>query len=263
MIIQDKIKISRKVSVGNVAVGGGAFTFIAGPCAVEDEKTLSEIARAIKPLGADILRGGAFKPRTSPKDFQGVGGRGLDMLVKIAAELKMPTVSEIVDPRDAELFAGVDALQIGAKNMQNFALLKEVGRLRKPVLLKRGFCNTIEELLHAAEYIRGEGNEDIILCERGIRTFEPTNRFTLDLGAVARLKTLTDLPVIVDPSHASGRSELVEPLALAAAAVGADGIEVETHVSPERALCDGAQAILPETFGDIVEKCLKIRAAIK
>lgn len=262
MNTDEKLKKSKIIAVGNAFIGGGHYAYIAGPCAVESENGLYEIAKAVKAAGATILRAGAYKPRTSPHDFQGLGADGLKIIGTVAKEVGLPTVSEIVDPRDADMFDDIDMLQIGAKNMQNFSLLKEVGKLRKPVLLKRGFCNTLEELLSAAEYILGEGNENVVLCERGIRTFENANRFTLDLGGAARLKGITDLPVIIDPSHASGRSELVAPLALAAAAVGADGIEVETHNDPKRALCDGAQAVLPARFAEIVEKTEKIRKAI-
>lgn len=251
------------INVGNAKIGGGHFAYIAGPCAVESEDSLFSVASAVKKAGATILRGGAYKPRTSPRDFQGLGAEGLKILVKVAKAVGLPTVSEIVDPRDIDLFADVDMLQIGAKNMQNFSLLKEVGKTNKPVLLKRGFCNTLDELLLSAEYITDAGNERVVLCERGIRTFESANRFTLDLGGALRLKELTRFPVIIDPSHASGRAELVEPLSLASAAIGADGVEVETHCKPQDALCDGAQAIQPETFAEIVKKSEKIRRIVK
>ena len=251
------------INVGDAKIGGGYFAYIAGPCAVESEDSLFSVASAVKKAGATILRGGAYKPRTSPRDFQGLGAEGLKILVKVAKAVGLPMVSEIVDPRDLDLFADVDMLQIGAKNMQNFSLLKEVGKTNKPVLLKRGFCNTLDELLLSAEYITDAGNERVVLCERGIRTFESSNRFTLDLGGALRLKELTRFPVIIDPSHASGRAELVEPLSLASAAIGADGVEVETHCKPQDALCDGAQAIQPETFAEIVKKSEKIRRIVK
>ena len=251
------------INVGDAKIGGGYFAYIAGPCAVESEDSLFSVASAVKKAGATILRGGAYKPRTSPRDFQGLGAEGLKILVKVAKAVGLPMVSEIVDPRDLDLFADVDMLQIGAKNMQNFSLLKEVGKTNKPVLLKRGFCNTLDEFLLSAEYITDAGNERVVLCERGIRTFESSNRFTLDLGGALRLKELTRFPVIIDPSHASGRAELVEPLSLASAAIGADGVEVETHCKPQDALCDGAQAIQPETFAEIVKKSEKIRRIVK
>lgn len=240
------------VDVGGVKVGSG-FVVIAGPCAVEGEEQIVEVARAVKRAGAHILRGGAFKPRTSPYSFQGLGEEGLKMLRRAGDEVGMPVVSEALDVRHVELVAKyVDAIQVGARNMQNFPLLREVGRARKPVLLKRGFGCTIEEWLLAAEYIMLEGNEDVILCERGIRTFEPSTRFTLDIAAVPVVKELSHLPVVVDPSHAAGRSSLVKPLARAALAVGADGVMVEVHPSPTSALSDGPQSLTLEEFEELM-----------
>ncbi len=234
---------------GEVAIGG-PFVLMAGPCAVEGPAPLEAAARAVAASGCAILRGGAFKPRSSPYAFQGLGGEGLVLLQQAARRQGLLSISEVVDANDLPLFEGIDVLQVGARNMQNFALLKALGRLRRPVLLKRGFAATIDEWLLAAEYLLDGGNEQVILCERGIRTFETATRNTLDLGAVALAKQRTRLPVIVDPSHAAGRRELVIPLSLAAAAAGADGLLVEVHARPEEALCDGAQALLP---GDLEE----------
>lgn len=241
------------VNVGGVKFGGGTFQMIAGPCSVESEKQIVEIAKAVKEAGATVLRGGAFKPRTSPYAFQGLREGGLDLLLKAKEETGMPIVTEIMSVRHIDLFRDVDIVQIGARDMQNFELLKEVGKMNKPIMLKRGLANTIEEWLMSAEYIMSEGNKEIILCERGIRTFEPLTRNTLDLSAIPLLKELTHLPVIVDPSHASGLSRLVKPLSLASVGVGSDGLMIEVHNDPARALCDGAQSIKPEQFKDIVE----------
>ena len=241
------------VDVKGVKFGGGSFQMIAGPCSVESEKQIVEIAKAVKEAGATVLRGGAFKPRTSPYAFQGLREGGLDLLLKAKEETGMPIVTEIMSVRHIDLFKDVDIIQIGARDMQNFELLKEVGKLNKPILLKRGLANTIEEWLMSAEYIMSEGNKEIILCERGIRTFEPLTRNTLDLSAIPLLKELTHLPVIVDPSHASGLSRLVKPLSLASVGVGADGLMIEVHNDPAKALSDGAQSIKPEQFKDIVE----------
>lgn len=237
-----------------VAIGGGHFAMIAGPCSVESESQIISLAHSVKAAGANLLRGGAFKPRTSPYAFQGLRENGLDLLVKAKKETGMPIVTELMSIRHIDLFKDVDLVQIGARNMQNFELLKEVGRMGKPVLLKRGLANTIEEWLMSAEYIMSEGCKDIILCERGIRTFEPLTRNTLDLSAIPLLKELTHLPVIVDPSHASGLSRLVKPLSLAAVGVGSDGLMIEVHNDPPHALCDGAQSIRPEQFADIVNR---------
>ncbi len=242
------------VTAGGKKIGGENYTFIAGPCSVESEKQIIGIAEAVKKAGAAILRGGAFKPRTSPYDFQGLKSEGIKLLKKAKAETGMPIITEIAGVKNIDDFDGVDIIQIGARNMQNFELLKEVGRLDTPVLLKRGLVNTIDELLLSAEYVMSEGNKNVILCERGIRTFETLTRNTLDLGVIPLLKEFTHLPVIVDPSHASGLKRLVSPLSLASAAVSADGVMIEVHNDPEHALCDGAQAVKPEEFAEIVKK---------
>ena len=242
------------VTTGGKKIGGENYTFIAGPCSVESEKQIIGIAKAVKKAGAAILRGGAFKPRTSPYDFQGLKSEGIKLLKKAKAETGMPIITEIAGVKNIDDFDGVDIIQIGARNMQNFELLKEVGRLDTPVLLKRGLVNTIDELLLSAEYVMSEGNKNVILCERGIRTFETLTRNTLDLGVIPLLKEFTHLPVIVDPSHASGIKRLVSPLSLASAAVSADGVMIEVHNDPEHALCDGAQAVKPEEFAEIVKK---------
>ena len=242
------------VTAGGKKIGGENYTFIAGPCSVESEKQIIGIAEAVKKAGAAILRGGAFKPRTSPYDFQGLKSEGIKLLKKAKAETGMPIITEIAGVKNIDDFDGVDIIQIGARNMQNFELLKEVGRLNTPVLLKRGLVNTVDELLLSAEYVMSEGNKNVILCERGIRTFETLTRNTLDLGVIPLLKEFTHLPVIVDPSHASGIKRLVSPLSLASAAVSADGVMIEVHNDPEHALCDGAQAVKPEEFAEIVKK---------
>lgn len=242
------------VTAGGKKIGGENYTFIAGPCSVESEKQIIDIAKAVKKAGAAILRGGAFKPRTSPYDFQGLKSEGIKLLKKAKAETGMPIITEIAGVKNIDDFDGVDIIQIGARNMQNFELLKEVGRLNTPVLLKRGLVNTVDELLLSAEYVMSEGNKNVILCERGIRTFETLTRNTLDLGVIPLLKEFTHLPVIVDPSHASGLKRLVSPLSLASAAVSADGVMIEVHNDPEHALCDGAQAVKPEEFAEIVRK---------
>lgn len=242
------------VTAGGKKIGGENYTFIAGPCSVESEKQIIDIAKAVKKAGAAILRGGAFKPRTSPYDFQGLKSEGIKLLKKAKAETGMPIITEIAGVKNIDDFDGVDIIQIGARNMQNFELLKEVGRLDTPVLLKRGLVNTVDELLLSAEYVMSEGNKNVILCERGIRTFETLTRNTLDLGVIPLLKEFTHLPVIVDPSHASGLKRLVSPLSLASAAVSADGVMIEVHNDPENALCDGAQAVKPEEFAEIVKK---------
>ena len=233
--------------------GGDNFQIIAGPCSIETEKQIISIAEEVKKAGATLLRGGAFKPRTSPYSFQGLRNQGLELLLKAKQETGMPIVTELMSVNHLDLFKDVDLIQIGARNMQNFELLKEVGKTKKPVLLKRGLANTIEEWLMSAEYIMSEGSKDVILCERGIRTFEPYTRNTLDLSAIPLLKELTHLPVIVDPSHASGLSRLVKPLSLASVGAGADGLMIEVHNDPSNALCDGAQSIKPEQFKDIVD----------
>lgn len=251
------------VDCGGVSIGGGNFQVIAGPCSVEGEN-LIRIARSVKAAGATMLRGGAYKPRTSPYAYQGMGERGLDLLCEARAETGLPIVTEIMDPRDVEAFLNrkIDVMQIGARNAQNFPLLKEVGRTRTPVLLKRGLAGTIDELLMAAEYIMSEGNDNVILCERGIRTFETRTRNTFDLNAVPVLHDLSHLPVVADPSHATGYTRYVAPMALAAVAAGADGLEIEVHDAPEKAWSDGAQALTPEQFSELMERIRVIRAAI-
>ena len=240
------------VDIAGHKFGGDNFQIIAGPCSIESEKQIISIAQEVKNAGATLLRGGAFKPRTSPYSFQGLRGEGLELLLKAKKETGMPIVTEIMSVTHLDLFKDVDLIQIGARNMQNFELLKEVGKTKKPVLLKRGLANTIEEWLMSAEYIMSEGSHDVILCERGIRTFEPYTRNTLDLSAIPLLHELTHLPVIVDPSHASGLSRLVKPLSLASVGAGADGLMIEVHNDPANALCDGAQSIKPDAFSDIV-----------
>ena len=252
------------VRVGGVEIGNGSFTVMAGPCAVETEEQLMESAWVAKKAGAQILRGGAFKPRTSPYSFQGLEEEGLKLLKKVRERTGLPVVTEVVNPADVDLVeAHADILQIGARNVQNFALLKRVGQARKPALLKRGMMTTIEELLMSAEYILSEGNPDVILCERGIRTFETATRNTLDLSAVVVLKQLSHLPVIVDPSHAAGHWKYVCPLARAAVAVGADGIIVEVHPEPEKAVCDGMQSLKPEKFYRLMDDLAVLSAAMQ
>jgi 3-deoxy-7-phosphoheptulonate synthase len=242
------------VKVGSVEVGG-SFTVIAGPCAVESEEQTLRTAQAVKAAGANMLRGGAFKPRTSTYSFQGLGIEGLKILERAGRETGLPVVTEVLDPRDVSWVAEyADMLQIGARNMQNFALLKEVGRVRRPVLLKRGMHSTLEEWLNCAEYVLGEGNPNVVLCERGIRTFENYTRNTLDLCAVPALRELTHLPVIVDPTHATGKPSLVAPMSLGALAVGAQGIIVEVHCNPSEALCDADQALTVEMFGSLMRR---------
>jgi len=235
-------------------IGGKSFQFIAGPCSVESEEQIISVAKSVKAMGATILRGGAFKPRTSPYAFQGLRDTGIALLLKAKEETGMPIITEIMSVKHLDLFENVDVIQVGARNMQNFELLRELGRLRKPIFLKRGLANTVEEWLMSAEYIMSEGNTEVILCERGIRTFEPYTRNTLDLSAVPLVKEKTHLPIFVDPSHASGLSRLVSPLSLAAVGAGADGLIIEVHNDPERALCDGAQSLRPEQFGELVKK---------
>lgn len=243
-------------------IGGGNLTLIAGPCSVESESQVTEIAKAVKKSGATVLRGGAFKPRTSPYSFQGLKGEGLSLLFKARQETGLPIVTEIMSEADIDLFNDVDIIQVGARNMQNFTLLKKLGKLDKPILLKRGLCATIEEWLMSAEYIMAEGNQQVILCERGIRTYEKYTRNTLDLSAIPIVKSLSHLPVIVDPSHATGHSWLVEPLAMAAVAAGADGLIIEVHNDPPHALCDGAQSLTPEEFDSVADKVRNIKSAL-
>ncbi len=249
------------VQVGDVKIGGGNFCMIAGPCSVETEEQIIGIAKSVKASGANMLRGGAFKPRTSPYDFQGLKGTGIELLKIAREETGLPIVSEIMDLSDLPLFEDVDVLQVGARNMQNFTLLRELGRTNKPILLKRGLASTLKELLMSAEYIMSSGNEQVILCERGIRTFSDYTRNTLDLSAVPMLHELSHLPVIVDPSHATGLSRLVPPMALAAAASGCDGLIIEVHNDPMHALCDGAQSLKPEDFDKLAGKVLAVREA--
>jgi len=245
-----------------VAFGGGHFQLIAGPCSVETEDQVETIARAVKASGAGMLRGGAFKPRTSPYDFQGLHGEGIRILLEVKKRTGMPVITEIMDIAHLPLFEQVDVIQVGARNMQNFELLKELGRINKPILLKRGLANNIKELLMSAEYIMSGGNEQIILCERGVRTFETYTRNTLDLSAVAVLHELSHLPVVVDPSHATGAARYVKPMAMAAAACGADGLMIEVHNDPAHALCDGPQSLTPEQFDDVAKAVMKVRAAV-
>ena len=249
------------VQVGNVKVGGGNFCMIAGPCSVESEEQIVAVAKAVKASGANMLRGGAFKPRTSPYDFQGLRAEGIELLKLARAETGLPIVTEIMGTSYLPLFEDVDVIQVGARNMQNFDLLRELGRLRKPVLLKRGLASTLKELLMSAEYIMAGGNEQVILCERGIRTYDDYTRNTLDLAAVPMLKELTHLPVIVDPSHATGIARLVRPMSLAAAACGADGLIIEVHNDPMHALCDGAQSLRPEEYDEVARAVARVREA--
>ncbi len=250
------------VDVGGVKIGGGNFAIIAGPCSIESEEQIISVARDVKAAGATLLRGGAFKPRTSPYDFQGLKADGLELLIEAKKETGMPIVTEIMNANHLPLFEDVDLIQVGARNMQNFELLKELGKTKKPILLKRGLANTMKELLMSAEYIMSEGNGNIILCERGVRTFETFTRNTLDLAAVPMLHDISHLPVIVDPSHATGISKLVEPMALAAAACKADGLMIEVHNDPIHALCDGAQSLTPAQFKEVAAKVAKVREVI-
>ncbi|MBR6935826.1 MAG: 3-deoxy-7-phosphoheptulonate synthase [Clostridia bacterium] len=250
------------VNAKGVKIGGGNFCMIAGPCSVETEEQIVSIAKAVKASGANILRGGAFKPRTSPYDFQGLKATGLELLKIARQETGLPIVSEIMSAHDLKLFEDVDILQVGARNMQNFDLLIELGHFGKPVLLKRGLANTLKELLMSAEYIMAGGNEQVILCERGIRTFSDYYRNTLDVSAVPMLHELSHLPVIVDPSHATGIARMVPPMALSAVAAGADGLIIEVHNDPIHALCDGAQSLRPEEYDALSKKVRKVREAV-
>lgn len=251
------------VDVNGVKVGGGNFAVMAGPCSVESEAQIVEVAKAVQSSGAAMLRGGAFKPRTSPYSFQGMGVQGLKLLLEAKAETGLPIVTELMSPKYCELFEEkVDLVQIGARNMQNFDLLKEVGKMSKPVLLKRGLSSTYEEWIMSAEYIMSEGNQNVILCERGIRTFENYTRNTLDVSAIPAIKRMSHLPIVVDPSHSGGYSWLVEPLALAAIAAGADGLIIEVHNNPAKALCDGQQSLTPIQFDELMEKAQKMTAML-
>ncbi len=248
---------------GKTTVGGNIFAVIAGPCSVENEAQILEVARAVKASGATMLRGGAFKPRTSPYDFQGLRADGIELLLEAKRETGLPIVTEIMNAAHLPLFEEVDVIQVGARNMQNFELLKELGKTNKPILLKRGLANTLKELLMSAEYIMAGGNENVILCERGVRTFETYTRNTLDISAVPMLHELTHLPVIIDPSHATGVSRLVKPMALAAAASGADGVMIEVHNNPSKALCDGPQSLTPAQFDDVMKSTKLVLGALE
>ena len=250
------------IDVNGVKIGGGNFAVIAGPCSIESEEQITYCAQRVKAAGASLLRGGAFKPRTSPYSFQGMRSEGLDLLKLARRATGAPIVTEIMNTEHLPLFENVDLIQVGARNMQNFELLKAVGRQKKPVLLKRGLANTLEEFVMSAEYIMAEGNENVILCERGIRTFEKYTRNTLDLSAVPIIHEKTHLPVIVDPSHATGKSNLVEPMMIAAVAAGADGLEVEVHYDPAHAWSDGAQCLTPDAFAQAMAKCRQVAWAI-
>ncbi len=248
------------IDVNGIKIGGGNFAVIAGPCSVESEEQITEIAASVKASGAVMLRGGAFKPRTSPYAFQGMRGEGIELLEKAKANTGLPIVTEIMDASQLPLFENVDIIQVGARNMQNFELLKVLGKQSKPILLKRGLASTIEELLMSAEYIMAGGNENVILCERGIRTFETaTTRNTLDLCAIPVLKERSHLPVVIDPSHATGVAKLVKPMSIAAAAAGADGLIIEVHNNPEKALCDGKQSLTPDAFADVMKAVEAVR----
>ena len=242
-----------------VKIGGGNFCMIAGPCSVESEEQIIEVARAVKAAGAKMLRGGAFKPRTSPYDFQGLRGEGLDLLLKARQETGLPIVTEIMNAAHLDMFADVDIIQVGARNMQNFELLKELGRSKKPILLKRGLAATLKEFLMSAEYILAEGNENVMLCERGIRSFDTYTRNVLDLASVPMLHKLSHLPVVVDPSHATGVASLVKPMACAATVAGADALIIEVHNNPPCALCDGAQSLTPEQFAEVAKDVQAMR----
>lgn len=265
-----ELKSSRKLHPDNTVVriagreiGGGKLSVVAGPCAVESEEQIYAVAEAVSLAGADFLRGGGYKPRTSPYDFQGLGADGIRLLVEAGKKFGIPVISEIVDPRDVDLFADVDVLQIGSRNMQNYSLLKEVGRSNKPVLLKRGISASYEEFLCSAEYILNEGNDKLILCERGIRSFDQHTRNVLDLTAVPVLKQLSHLPVMVDPSHATGKREYVAPMAKAAVAAGADALMIEVHTEPEKAFSDARQAISCESFAELMKNIRKIENACR
>lgn len=252
------------IQIGNHRIGGGTLTLIGGPCSIESVDQVMSVADSIKMAGGQVLRGGAFKPRTSPYSFQGMGGDGLKILKKAGMQNDIPVITEVMCTEDFdEVEATADILQIGARNMQNFHLLKRAGRSKKPILLKRGLSATIDEWLNAAEYIMAEGNSQVILCERGIRTFENYTRNTLDLSAIVAVKTLSHLPVIIDPSHATGRKEMVPAMAKAAVAAGADGLMIEVHNDPENALCDGPQSLRPEEFMELADELRKIHEVVK
>ena len=250
------------IEIGSTKIGHGNFALMAGPCSVESEEQIISVAKSVKAAGATMLRGGAFKPRTSPYDFQGLKAEGIQLLLEAKRETGLPIVTEIMNINHLDLFAEVDVIQVGARNMQNFELLKELGHTNKPILIKRGMANTIKELLMSAEYVMAGGNENVILCERGVRTFETATRNTLDLSAVPVLHELTHLPVVIDPSHATGVARYVKPMAMAAAACGADGLIIEVHNNPAKALCDGPQSLLPEQFADVAKSVMAIREAV-
>jgi len=250
------------IEVGGLKIGGANFQIIAGPCSVESPEQIFSIAKSVCSSGASILRGGVFKPRTSPYDFQGLRAEGIELLLEAKKQTGMPIITEIMNAEHLPMFEQVDIIQVGARNMQNFELLKELGMICKPVMIKRGLANTMKELLMSAEYIMAGGNNNVILCERGIRTFETYTRNTLDLSAVPMLRELSHLPVVVDPSHACGIDRLVKPMAMAAAAAGAHGLMIEVHNDPQNALCDGAQSLTPEQFAEVAEKVRRIREVI-
>lgn len=251
------------VEVGDVKIGDGSLTLIAGPCSVESEEQVIAIAESVKKSGAKILRGGAFKPRTSPYSFQGLKSQGIHYLIEARKHTGLPIVTEIMDLSQLPLFEDIDIIQVGARNMQNFELLKALGKLNKPVLLKRGLSATYEELLMSAEYIMAGGNEKVILCERGVRTFETYTRNTMDISAIPVLKQLSHLPVIMDPSHAAGKADLVAPLSIASTAAGCDGLIIEVHNDPAHALCDGPQSLKPEAFDDLAQKLFKVHETVQ
>ncbi|MBR6483512.1 MAG: 3-deoxy-7-phosphoheptulonate synthase, partial [Clostridiales bacterium] len=250
------------VDIGGVKIGGGNFAVMAGPCSVESEEQIIETAKAVKAAGATLLRGGAFKPRTSPYDFQGLHEEGIRLLIKAREATGLPIVSEIMSPEQLPVFEDIDCLQVGARNMQNFDLLKALGKTKKPVLLKRGLSATLKELLMSAEYIMSEGNPNIILCERGIRTYETYTRNTFDVSAIAALKELSHLPVVADPSHATGKVSLIKPMSMAAIVSGADALEIEVHNCPKKALSDAAQQLTPDQFTDVMDAIGKARSII-
>ena len=249
--------------VAGIKIGAGNTVIMAGPCSIESEEQLDIVVPAIKKSGAQFLRGGAFKPRTSPYSFQGLRAEGLDLMVNAKKKYNIPIVTEIMSASHIDLFDDVDIIQVGARNMQNFEMLKELGKCDKPILLKRGLANTIEETLMSAEYIMSEGNEKVILCERGIRTYETFTRNTLDISAIPAFKHLSHLPIIIDPSHAAGIPWMVEPLALASVAAGADGLMIEVHNNPKKALSDGAQCLTPDEFDTVAKKVFALEKAVK
>lgn len=250
------------IDVSGVKIGDGNVSIIAGPCSIETEEQIVDTCTQVKQAGANMLRGGAFKPRTSPYSFQGLRDEGLKLFLKAKKATGLPIVTELMSLSNIDLFEDVDMIQVGARNMQNFEMLKELGKCNKPILLKRGLANTIEELLMSAEYIFAGGNTNIVLCERGIRTFETQTRNTLDLSAIPVIKNLSHLPIVIDPSHATGKYELVEPMSMAAVAAGADGLIIEVHNNPQKALCDGAQSLTPKHFASCIDKCAQIGAVL-